>query len=52
MFTRFKLLDCNYIFISEQMRQNDRVLRKTERELDRDRRKLELEEKKLVRFPC
>jgi len=39
-----------YILLSEQLRQNDRTLRKTQRDLERDSHsKLELEEKKLVR---
>ena len=34
--------------ISEQIRENDKVLRRQERDIGRDRDKLEREEKKLV----
>ena len=34
--------------ITEQMRQNDRVIKKTQREMDRERADLERQEKKLV----
>lgn len=42
---------CSYEFLilSEQMRQNDRVIRKTQRDLERERHDLERQEKKLVR---
>jgi len=34
--------------MSEQMRKNDRVIRKTQREVERERADLERQEKKLV----
>ena len=36
----------------EQLKSNDRVLRKTQRDLERDRNKMEREEKKLVITQC
>jgi len=38
--------------MTEQMRQNDRVIRKTQREMDRERADLERQEKKLVSSNC
>ena len=40
--------DTTQIFIAEQLKTNERTLRKTTRDLERDRNKMEREEKKLV----
>lgn len=42
----------NLFAFSEQMRQTDRVIRKTQRDLEHERHDLERQEKKLVRWSC
>ena len=38
------------LFVTEQMRQQQRALRRTQRDLDRDRQHLERQEKQLVSY--